>query len=483
MKKLLAIITISMWILASAAAQTADDTQSAGDSQTPAQQPAFVLAPAPNGATTTITNAASNASGGGVVALASPQGSPTAVNTSGSAATNYLAKFSSASDVEESVIFDSSTNGMSGSLGIAVGITGQSSPYFSGTNLPLAPLHVVAGTNPGMFVDVYSSAFTALPVVYRTAHGVPGTPSGMLQNDYIGGMAGRGYYGTTSNGGWTSGRASIAFAANENWTGPTNTSTYIDFRLTPTGATNNNIAMRLTSTGALGIGTTSPGNPLTVVGQIQSVSGTNIFGQPFTGGFVFPDNTVQTTAFTGTGGGVYTAGPGLSLSNNQFSVPAGTFQAPITQSCGAGTAMTGVGTGGTVTCTPITLPSTPVVVAQTSFTGGYGLGATNTIYTAGQNGAFYRVTVYMNVPTTGSCSSAPCAGEAITLQWNDGVSTTALATSNCNLVTPCASSSVTPMWVAGGQSITAYGQIYGTGNPPGGSPGYNAYVLVEKLTP
>jgi hypothetical protein len=138
--------------------------------------------------------------------------------------------------------------------------------------------------------------------------------------------------------------------------------------------------------------------------------------------------------------------------------------------------MSAVNANGTVVCGTIgsggTLASVPVIVAQTSFTGSYGLGAANTIYTADEN-AFYRVSVYMNVPTTGVCGAAPCAGEAITLQWNDGVSTTALATANCNLVTP--------MWVASGQTITAYGQSYGTGTAPTGGGSYNAYVLVEKL--
>jgi len=121
-----------------------------------------------------------------------------------------------------------------------------------------------------------------------------------------------------------------------------------------------------------------------------------------------------------------------------------------------------------------------VIVAQTSFTGVYGLGnTTNAIYTATADG-FYRVSVYMNVATAGTCGTTPCSGETITVQWNDGVSTTSLITANCNLVTPCGSSAVVPIWVKSGQTIFAYGQAYGSGTAPtGGS--YNAYVLVEQL--
>jgi hypothetical protein len=59
--------------------------------------------------------------------------------------------------------------------------------------------------------------------------------------------------------------------------------------------------------------------------------------------------------------------------------------------------MTTVSSTGTVVCGSIgaggTLANVPVVVAQTSFTGGFGLGSANTIYTATADG-FYRVSVY-----------------------------------------------------------------------------------------
>ncbi len=183
--------------------------------------------------------------------------------------------------------------------------------------------------------------------------------------------------------------------------------------------------------------------------------------QSLTGGFKFPDGTTQSTAAVGGGGGGVT----ITSPDNSITV-GGTSTAPTLQ-----INQTGL-TGGVL--------KVPVVVANATFTGAFGLGPTNTIYTATADG-FYRVSVYMNVQTAGTCSSAPCLGESVTVQWNDGVSTTALATANCNLVTVCGSSSVTPVWVKSGQAISAYGQSYGTGVAPGGSPVYKAYVLVEQL--
>ena len=51
-------------------------------------------------------------------------------------------------------------------------------------------------------------------------------------------------------------------------------------------------AMRLTASGNVGIGTTAPTSPLSVSGLIHST----------TGGFMYPDGTVQTTASAGVGG-------------------------------------------------------------------------------------------------------------------------------------------------------------------------------------
>jgi hypothetical protein len=125
------------------------------------------------------------------------------------------------------------------------------------------------------------------------------------------------------------------------------------------------------------------------------------------------------------------------------------------------------------------LPGVAVIVAQTSFTGSYGKGTPQMVYTADEDG-FYSVWVYINAATPGTCATAPCAGEAIAVQWNDGISKRTQDVASCSLVTSCAASAVTPVWVKSGQVIAAHGQSYGAGAAPlGGS--YNAHVLVEKL--
>jgi hypothetical protein len=180
----------------------------AADADTLGGQPlsAFVLASAANGATTTSSSAATaNAGAGGIVALASPQGSPTTVTTTLGGSTNYLAKFTTATNVENSMIYDTGT---------AVGI---------GTTTPAAILHVSTTTPPAAYFDIYSGSPTAalstMPTVNRAARGTPpGTspgPSAVQLNDYIAGMAARGY-GTT--GFASGGRAALRMQAAETWT-------------------------------------------------------------------------------------------------------------------------------------------------------------------------------------------------------------------------------------------------------------------------
>ena len=172
--------------------------------------------------------------------------------------------------------------------------------YFSPTNLPQSALHVVTQTPPAAYFDTYSGSSTTvlniIPTVNRSARGTPTNPSAVQLNDYLAGMAARGYGATKfANGG----RSALRMQAAENWT-DTNQGTYMSFWTSGTGTTVSVERMRVDPFGNLGIGTQTPTSPLTVMGVIQSASGLNEAGQNVTGGFKFPDNTVQTTAFTGT---------------------------------------------------------------------------------------------------------------------------------------------------------------------------------------
>ena len=195
----------------------------------------------------------------------------------------YVPEFSNSSgSLKNSSIFQLDSNSY-----IGIGLT-----------TPSAILHVSTTAPPAAYFDVYSGSSTTqlniMPTVNRAARGTPDNPSAVQLNDYIAGMAARGYGATKfANGG----RAALRMQASENWT-DTNQGTYMSFWTLATGSTVSVEHMRIDPLGNVGIGTQTPANPLTVMGLIQSASGLNEAGQNVTGGFKFPDNTVQTTAAT-----------------------------------------------------------------------------------------------------------------------------------------------------------------------------------------
>lgn len=107
---------------------------------------------------------------------------------------------------------------------------------------------------------------------YR-ARGDYNTPSTVVTNDILGEFGSQGYSGLSSNGFTNAGR--IRFRAESHWS--TSVDSYLQFLLT-----SNNVSsekMRITSQGNLGIGTSTPGAKLSVVGLIE-----------------YADNTAATTA-------------------------------------------------------------------------------------------------------------------------------------------------------------------------------------------
>jgi hypothetical protein len=351
-----------------------------------------------------------------------------------------------------------------------------------GTTAPAFNLHFVSTVDPAaVAIDGYGTV--GINFIGRRAEGTLLNPSHLLANDNIMAMQGRGY-GATAFTPYS--RAYMKFFAAENWS-DTAQGTYVSLATTTRGtapATPAAERLRITDAGSVGIGTITPGASITSNLLSLEVNGNMILTKGSGGAITFQDGTTQATAAYNLAAADTSLTVAGTTTAPTIAVNTAAIQARVSGTCSAGSAVTGVTQAGGVSCGTIgatgTVASVPVVVANLALTGSYAAPLlSTTLYTPATTG-FYRVTVYMNVPTLGTCTSAPCTSEQITLQWNDGVSTTSLTTATCNLVTPCASSVVTPIWVASGQPITAYGQSYSSGTAPtGGS--YNAYVLVEQL--
>ncbi len=155
-----------------------------------------------------------------------------------------LAVFTTATDLGDSVVFQTGAN---------IGV---------GTGAPAAPFHVAASETPGAFIDVYSNALGALPLVSRAARGTVFAPLPVQTNDILGGLAVRGY----APSGFTGGKGQIMFRAAENWTDSAN-GTLLQFSTTPIGSTTFAERMRITPDGKVVIGTTVPSARLTAIGD------------------------------------------------------------------------------------------------------------------------------------------------------------------------------------------------------------------------
>jgi len=136
-----------------------------------------------------------------------------------------------------------------------------------GTTSPAAAFHVsVSGPtdNNNFYYDIYSNSYFPIFSV-RRARGTVGIPSAVQANDALAGYGARGYGAT---GFATSNRGALIIIAAENWN-DTAQGTFLRFSTTQNGTITFNEKMRLSDAGNLGIGTTTPSQKLTVVGDIN----------------------------------------------------------------------------------------------------------------------------------------------------------------------------------------------------------------------
>lgn len=153
-----------------------------------------------------------------------------------------------------------------------------------GTAAPQRTLHIVHQSDAGpgtITIDEYAAA---PDIRFRRAQGTIANPSATTFNNAIGAITAAGYDGTQ----FTTFRGLVSINASENWTN-TAQGTFIAFYNTAAGGTTTTEKMRINPNGNVGIGTTSPGQRLSVAGTVESTSG----------GFKFPDGSVQATAAGG----------------------------------------------------------------------------------------------------------------------------------------------------------------------------------------
>jgi hypothetical protein len=232
----------------------------------------------------------------GVQPVITPSGSPTGTGTPG-----QITKWNSSTSLGDSVITESS-----GLIGI-------------GTTTPPAPLTIDSSANPlppgsgSLFIQgnankerlemrTATNVLAGPAIQGRGYSGSIASPSATQAGTSLITIGGSGHNGNAGETGIvTINAGTIKVKAEENWT-PSANGALISFETTPPGSSSTARAerMRITGSGNVGIGTTSPGSSLTVAGTIESTAGV----------IRFPNGSTQMAASFGT---ITSVSPGAGL--------------------------------------------------------------------------------------------------------------------------------------------------------------------------
>jgi hypothetical protein len=194
--------------------------------------------------------------------------SPVTVSSGGSGTAGYIPQWTSSSILGNSPLAVSGTN---------VGI---------GTSSPSALLHLASDAATQLRVDGFVSNSAASALILGKSRGTQASPTAILSGDDVGAFISRSL-GTTGTGTGGSGAMVVGVAA-ENHTATAQGQDLV-FKTNPTGSLIATERLRIVANGNVGIGTTSPGQALTVAGTIESTSG----------GVKYPDASTQATSAFG----------------------------------------------------------------------------------------------------------------------------------------------------------------------------------------
>ncbi len=179
--------------------------------------------------------------------------------TTGSGTANYVVRWTSGTTLGTGVLVDTGTN---------VGV---------GTTAPVASLDVISTattTVHGLATLQYSDSANSAQISLYKARGTAASPTAVQSGDALGSLVFRGYDGTNA---WSSSNASyggfVRVVTAEAWSSSAH-GAYMDFYVTPVGTTAYQQAMKIDSSGKVGIGTTSPGATLDVNGPVHTGSAT-----------------------------------------------------------------------------------------------------------------------------------------------------------------------------------------------------------------
>jgi hypothetical protein len=161
--------------------------------------------------------------------------------------------------------FDGSINFMIGSTSRF--LVGSNGNIGIGTTTPTNSLEVSNGLSTNAFGSVLATTYAATSqgsgFFARKARGTLAAPTAVQSGDTLGLFAAGGY-GATHFGALNTG--AIGIRATENWTDSAQ-GTSMNFSVTPTGSTTPFVALTVTSSGNIGVGTASPAGAMEIVRQ------------------------------------------------------------------------------------------------------------------------------------------------------------------------------------------------------------------------